>query len=157
MSLHPIFPLVYRVQDLTCACDRSYQNIKEAIATAELGCHSATMSTKVIDDLAATPYDKSLDFGLHVSKAGLPDLSVRDTPERLQTLLTCDSLREGPFVRARTDVDYLANEGAELVAAMEKDPVGLGRLKDAIALFVWAENGSKDLIESLMPRAESSL
>lgn len=115
------------------------------------------MSTKVIDELAATPYDGSLDFGVHVPKAGLPDLSVRDTPERLQALLAIDSLRQGPFVRTKTDVDYLANDGAELVAAMGKDPVGLSRLKDAIALFVWAENGSKDLIESLMPRAESSL
>ncbi|KAK5051036.1 hypothetical protein LTR84_003595 [Exophiala bonariae] len=135
----------------------AYRSIKEAIASAELGCHSATMSTAVIDELAATPYDKSLDFGEPVPKAEVPDRSIRTTPVRLQALLSSDSLQEAPFVRASIEIDYLANGGANLIAAMGKDPVGLGRLQDAISLFVRAENASKQLIESLMPRLESSL
>jgi hypothetical protein len=115
------------------------------------------MSTAVIDELAATPYDKSLDFGEPVPKAEVVDRSIRTTPVRLQALLSSDSLREGSFVRASIEVDYLANGGANLIAAMEKDPVGLGRLQDAISLFVRAENASKQLIESLMPGIESSL
>lgn len=116
------------------------------------------MSITVIDELAATPYDKSSDPGQHVSKAGyVVEFGSRIMPTRLQGLLDSDPLREGPFVQARTDVDYLSNGGAELVTAMEKDPVGLGRLNDAIALFVRAEQASKELIEAMILAQASSL
>lgn len=45
------------------------------------------------------------------------------------------------------EIDYLAEDGAKLNAALEVDTVAGGRLKDAMERFLTAEATSKELIE----------
>lgn len=126
------------------------------IATAELGCHSATLSPKTIDELAATPYNKEMDFGEAMPKVANPYEGTIPLPKRLMPLLSSDPLTQGDFHPARTDIDYLPNNGAVLEEAMARDPAGSNRLRDAIAMFVRAEAASKELIEDTI-RAHFSL
>ncbi|KAJ5239290.1 hypothetical protein N7468_003909 [Penicillium chermesinum] len=51
---------------------------------------------------------------------------------------------------SRTDIDYLANGGAELDKANEEDPQTKKRLREALALFVAAEKRSQAKIEEAM-------
>ena len=126
--------------------------MKEVVATAELGCHSATMSPTMLETLAQTPYDSTLDPGQARHKSREPYKDDGLTATRLRPLLESDPLKptSGPFALPSTTVDYLADNGAVLEAALQKDPAGLGRLNDAIAMFVKAEDTSKAQIEAVM-------
>ena len=48
------------------------------------------------------------------------------------------------------EIDYLAEDGVKLNAALEVDAVAGGRLKDALERFLTAEATSKKLIEGAM-------
>lgn len=126
--------------------DNSFGSIEEVIATAELGCHSATISPRVIDELARTPYDASKDTSGEKTRQKSSRNITDPIPERLLHLLAADPLATGDFIAARIDIDYLADNGAELEAALGHDPVGRSRLKDALAWFERAENSSKAFI-----------
>jgi transaldolase len=128
----------------------SFYSIREVIAAAELGCHSVTLSPTILNELSNTNYDTSLDPGVEVLKSEIVNRNATAAPKRLQHLLSTDPLASANFVPARTDVDYLSNDGAELERALLKDPVGKNRLRDAIALFVRAEAASKLLIEGVL-------
>lgn len=122
------------------------------MAAGELGCHSATISHTVLNQLAELKYDASKQPGegspkpQHVYKNSVP------VPERLKKLATIDPLA-GPDwdgKLASTDVDYLANGGAELAKAIEADPVTKKRLAIALELFTGGENRSKEKVETAM-------
>ncbi|KAE8354812.1 hypothetical protein BDV28DRAFT_146729 [Aspergillus coremiiformis] len=49
----------------------------------------------------------------------------------------------------RTDIDYLANNGAKLEKTIQTGPIVVTRLKDALELFIGAENRSRAKIEAL--------
>jgi transaldolase len=142
----------FRVLQLLIQDLRSFRSIKEAIAAAELGCHSATLSPKLLDELAHTKYDQAMDVGKEIMKAENTYKNAAPVPERLQHLLETDPLAVNGFSPAQMDIDYLGNGGSGLAKALENDPVGSNRLKDAIALFVRAESASKTLIEYWMQR-----
>ena len=129
------------------------KTVKEINAAAELGCHSVTLSPALLEELVNTKYDGSLDLGVPHLKPQGKDFYTQlpNVCERLQPLLITDSLRSstGSPQQARLDVDYLANEAAELVRALENDPEGKKRLEEAIEMFVQAEQSSKDLIETV--------
>lgn len=130
-----------------------FKTLKEINAAAELGCHSATLSPELLDELATTKYDSRLDLGSRRSKPQ-PEAFYSQLPPvspRLQPLLMTDPLRKPTvhFEPVRIDIDYLANDAVGLVKALDSDPEGKRRLEDAIAMFVQAENASKKLIESL--------
>jgi transaldolase len=93
-----------------------------------------------------------MDPGRAVPKLEDPYRDV-STPNRLRNLLMADPLAAKNFSPSRTDIDYLANEGAELVKALEADPAAKSRLQDAIALFLKAEVTSKALIEGEIQRS----
>ena len=109
----------------------------------------------MLDELASTRYEKSMDLGVEVLKSEYPYRSTHPAPARLQSLLKTDPLKTGAFVPARVDIDYLANGGAQLEKALSADPAGSARLNDAIAMFVRAENASKELIGKLMQRSST--
>ncbi|KAG8164102.1 hypothetical protein KVR01_006020 [Diaporthe batatas] len=134
----------------------SFLTAKEAMAAGELGCHSATISHTVLDQLAKLRYDRAEQPGegstpkpvSYYAQAG-------PTPERLRKLSTVDPLAAADWdgKLASTDVDYLANGGKELEEAIRRDPISVTRLKDALEFFVSAEERSKARVEAALAKA----
>ncbi|EME43671.1 hypothetical protein DOTSEDRAFT_72882 [Dothistroma septosporum NZE10] len=124
----------------------SFITAKEAMAAGEHGCHSATISPQVLDELAGLQYDSSKQPGEGKPKPDHPYVEYR-TPDRLREVSKVDPLSKGK-ADAGTEVDYLANNGAELQKAIEADPVTTQRLKDALELFTGGLLESKAKIEA---------
>ncbi|KAJ5525165.1 hypothetical protein N7494_011815 [Penicillium frequentans] len=130
----------------------SFISPEEAMAAGEMGCQSATISHLVLTQLANLPYDGSKQPGEGVPKPDHPYKNAAPTPERLRKIAQTDPLI-GPNwdgKLSRTDIDYLANGGAELDKANEEDPQTKKRLREALALFVAAEKRSQAKIEEAM-------
>jgi transaldolase len=132
----------------------SFITPQEAMAAGEMGCHSATISHTVLNQLAKLQYDPSKQPGEGITKPVHAYKDAPSTPPRLQKLLTVDPLA-GPSwdgKLASTDVDYLANGGAFLDEAIENDPAAKPRLIDALTLFTAGENRSKLKIETALAK-----
>ncbi|EEY18871.1 transaldolase [Verticillium alfalfae VaMs.102] len=127
--------------------------VQEAMAAGEMGCHSATISHTVLNELAKLPYVASEQPGPDVPK---PVHVYKDAPpvsDRLRKLLSIDPLA-GPDWNgklASTNVDYLADGGAPLQNAIEADAVTKKRLADAMALFTGGQERSRAKIEEVLP------
>ncbi|KAK6431373.1 hypothetical protein LTR95_012469 [Oleoguttula sp. CCFEE 5521] len=124
------------------------ETAKEAMAAGEHGCHSATISPAVLDELASLQYDGSKQPGEGKPKqAGV--YAGYKTPERLMKVSKLDPLSAAKIdgELASTDIDYLANNGVELQKAIEADPVTKQRLDDALTLFTGGLLESKAKIE----------
>ena len=122
------------------------------MAAGEMGCHSATISHTVLAQLAELPYDSTKQPGEGVPKPAHPYANAGPTPLRLQKLLKIDPLAPADWngKLASTDIDYLANSGAELEKAVEADPVTKLRRDVAIKLFIGGEERSRAKIEEAM-------
>ncbi|KAL9943560.1 hypothetical protein D7B24_006847 [Verticillium nonalfalfae] len=131
----------------------NFITVQEAMAAGEMGCHSATISHTVLNELAKLPYVASEQPGPDVPK---PAHVYKDAPpvsDRLRKLLSIDPLA-GPDWNgklASTDVDYLADGGAPLQNAIEADAVTKKRLADAMALFTGGQERSRAKIEEVLP------
>lgn len=122
------------------------------MAAGEMGCHSATISHTVLEQLSKLPYDASKQPGEGLPKPTHVYKNAHPTPERLKKLLTVDVLA-GPDwdgKLASTDVDWLANGGSELDKANEADIPTKKRLEDALTLFIGGEERSKLKVETLL-------
>ncbi|GKT96498.1 transaldolase [Colletotrichum tofieldiae] len=130
----------------------SFISAKEAMAAGEMGCHSATISHTVLNELAKFPYDGTKQPGEGVPKPVHVYKDSGPIPERLKKLANIDPLAAAEWdgKLARTDVDYLANGGAELQNAIEADPVTKTRLADALNLFIGGEKSSQAKIEEVL-------
>ncbi|PPJ59557.1 hypothetical protein CBER1_09799 [Cercospora berteroae] len=125
----------------------SFINAKEAMAAGEHGCHSATISPEVLNELASLSYDESKQPGVGKPKAAHA-YAGWSTPERLRSVSKSDPLSiKGLPSSASTETDYLANDGEELQKAILGDPVTKQRLDDALALFTGGLMESKAKIE----------
>lgn len=117
-----------------------------------MGCHSATISHTVLQELAKLPYDASKQPGEGKPKPAHVYRDAGPIPERLKKLLTIDPLAppnwDGKF--ASTDVDYLANGGILLDKAIEADTPSKNRLADALTLFTGGEERSKAKVEEVL-------
>lgn len=122
------------------------------MAAAEMGCHYATISADVIKQLAQLPYDGSKQPGEGVPKPSHAYKNAGPTPPRLAKLSKTDPLAAANWdgKLASTEVDYLANNGAELEKAIEADPITKTRLFEALELFKGGELRSKAAIEEAM-------
>lgn len=130
----------------------SFISVKEAMAAGEMGCHSATISHTVLNQLASLPYDEKIQPGVGVPKPDHVYKNGGPIPERLRKLLKIDPLAPADWdgSLARTDIDYLADGGKELAKAIEADPVTKKRLDVALELFTGGELRSKEHIEVAM-------
>lgn len=126
----------------------SFITAKEAMAAGEHGCHSATISPQVLDELASLSYDGSKQPGEGKPKPANIYAGYK-TPERLAKVSKVDPLVAAGIDAklASTDIDYLANNGEELDKAIKADPVTAQRLKDALELFTGGLLESKAKIE----------
>jgi transaldolase len=130
----------------------SFISPQEAMAAGELGCHSATISHTVLNQLAELKYEPAAQPGegqpkpAHVYKSPIPP------PKRFEKLAAADTLapKNWDGKLASTDIDYLADGGAELAKAIEADPVSKERLAIALELFTGGELRSKDKVEAAL-------
>lgn len=122
------------------------------MACAHLGCHSATLSNKTLDELALLVYDSTKQPSEVAAKPIHVYKSPNPTAERIQKLARTDPLSPGGWndVMADTSIDYLAHNGAALDDAIAADSVATQRLKDALDVFVKAEQRSKARIEEAL-------
>ncbi|KAL7896015.1 aldolase [Trichoderma sp. SZMC 28014] len=130
----------------------SFISAKEAMAAGELGCHSATISHTVLDQLAKLKYDGTKQPGEGAPKPVHVYKNAPAVSERLRKLAKIDPLAAAEWdgKLASTDIDYLANGGAELAMAIEADPITKERLAIALELFTGGENRSKDKIDTAL-------
>jgi transaldolase len=130
----------------------SFISAKEAMAAGEMGCHYATIMSGVLAQLSKLPYDGSKQPGEGVPKPMHPYLNSGPTPTRLSKLSKTDPLAPADWdgTLASTDIDYLANNGAELEKAIEADPVTKTRLYEALEVFKDVELRSKAAIEEAL-------
>jgi transaldolase len=120
----------------------------EAMAAGEHGCHSATISPEVLNELAKLQYDSTQQPGEGKLKPANIYAGYK-TPERLFKVSKIDPLQaadvDGKF--ASTDVDYFANDGEELQKATNADPIASQRLDDALTIFTGGLMESRAKIE----------
>lgn len=130
----------------------SFISAKEAMAAGEMGCHSATISHTVLDQLAKLEYDGTKQPGEGTPKPVHVYKNAGPIPERLKKLISVDPLAAAGWdgKLASTDIDYLANGGSELQRAIEADPVSTTRLADALKLFIGGEERSKAKVEEVL-------
>lgn len=126
----------------------SFITAKEAMAAGEHGCHSATISPEVLNELAKLQYDGTQQPGEGKPKPANVYAGYK-TPERLLKVSKIDPLQAADIdgKLASTDIDYLANNGEELQKAIKADPITSQRLDDALTLFTGGLMESKAKIE----------
>ncbi|KAG9958766.1 aldolase, partial [Aureobasidium melanogenum] len=126
----------------------SFITAKEAMAAGEHGCHSATISPQVLNELSKLTYDGSKQPGEGKPKPAHMYAGYK-TPDRLADASKIDPLAAASIDAkiASTDVDYLANNGEELQKAIKADPVTSQRLDDALKLFTSGLMESKAKVE----------
>jgi transaldolase len=102
----------------------------------------------VLDELSKLEYDGSKQPGEGKPKPANVYAGYK-TPERLVKVSKVDPLVAANIDAklASTEIDYLANNGAELDKANAADPVTAQRLKDALELFTGGLMESKAKIE----------
>jgi hypothetical protein len=107
----------------------------------------------MLTELVKTSYEPGLDHAVGQAKPTIENFYDQLPPPSIRTnhLLSQDPLAktQHAFCEADLYTDYLADGARNLVVALREDPVGKGRLEDAIAMFVRAETASKELIESI--------
>lgn len=117
-----------------------------------MGCHSATISHTVLDQLAKLEYDGTKQPGEGAPKPVHVYKNAGPIPDRLRKLANIDPLAAAEWdgKLASTDVDYLANGGMELQRAIEADAITKTRLADALKLFIGGEESSKAKVEEVL-------
>lgn len=131
---------------ITAATDafHSHFNSQELLAMAELGCPHVTVQKARMIDLMNAPDDLA---PVTKPKPSHPYAELA-TPERLQKLSSLDPLkgRDWDGILASSDVDYLANNGQVLDAAIDRDSVARKRVVDAMNRFKDAERKAEAII-----------
>jgi transaldolase len=135
----------------------SFISAEEAMAAGEQGCHSATISYQVLNELASRTYDPAKQPHGGAADRPKPAHPYKDAPPlsaRLAPLMKIDPLAAKPAEftgqLASADVDYLADNGKALQEAIEADLTAKKRFADAMALFTAAEDRSKAKIEEVL-------
>ncbi|KAF4950021.1 hypothetical protein FGADI_8467 [Fusarium gaditjirri] len=125
---------------------RSYQ---EVLASAELGCHSATISQDLLDGL------KDLKSG-QIPLPDTPKVASLESPyagnvpipsPRLAELLTRNLDKEGGWSEKDLAVDFLADGGKLLEQTVNEDPEASRMVKEALDMFIYCEEETKKLIK----------
>lgn len=131
----------------------SFISPKEAMIAGEFGCHSATISYSILDQLAELKWDpSSYPNGEGVPKPEHVYKSVTPMSTKLRELAMTDPLAakgwDGKLASA--EVDYLAGGGAELESAILKDLCTATRLRDVVEIFIRGEERSRGKVEAAL-------
>jgi transaldolase len=135
-------PLIKGASNITAA---------ETLACAEMGVHHITILAPVLKELGEMKVAPN-DVEKIQPKPMRAYFDDKKLSPRMMALMKVDPLAPKPedFQLASIDVDYLANQGAKLEESIAQDPQTARRLKDALDLFVGAENECKVAIEKIM-------
>jgi transaldolase len=123
------------------------------LASAELGCHSATISQDLLEELKTlTPGEVPLPAALKVACLKHPYADNVPIPSpRLGELLTRHldaTLNEGKEWSAKDlTADLLADEGKALENFMNGDPEAARMVKEALDMFIFCEEETQKLIK----------
>ena len=127
----------------------SFRSYKEVLASSELGCHSATISQDLLEELKTlTPGKITLPISLKVALLQSPYADEVPIPSpRLGKLLTRDLDEQGGWLANDLTVDLLADGGKVLDQALEKDSEAARMVKEALDMFIFCEEETKKLIK----------
>ncbi|KAG9496401.1 hypothetical protein J7337_012989 [Fusarium musae] len=127
----------------------SFRSYKEVLASAELGCHSATISQDLLGELKTlAPGEISLPVTPRVAAMKSPYSDDVPIPSpRLSELLTRDLHEEKECSMKGLTLDLLADGGKELEQALVKDSEAARMVKEALEMFIYCEKETKKLIK----------
>ncbi|KAK7005897.1 aldolase [Favolaschia claudopus] len=129
----------------------AFISVQEVMACGEMEMHQATIGPRLLAELSALPAVPSASTKIPgVPKVDMtkPYANARPTPTRLAHMSQTDPLNpEWGGKIASTDIDYLANNGAELDREIEADPATKKRVFDSLEIFKVGELSSKAIIE----------
>ena len=124
-------------------CQYSNANLREIIATAELGCQHITILAHHLQELATTPLDDaSLEQYPFLKspppKRQVPYYKKLQTLQRLEGHSKIDPLAGPEWDGELPDIhiDYLADDGKALRVYMETDAAVVRKIKDVFSAFV---------------------
>ncbi|KAF5720250.1 transaldolase [Fusarium globosum] len=126
-----------------------FRSYKEVLASSELGCHSATISQDLLEELkTSTPGKITLPVSPKVASLKCPYADdVPIPPPRLGELLTRHLDEQGGWLANDLTVDLLADGGKVLDQALEKDSEAARMVKEALDMFIFCEEETKKLIK----------
>ncbi len=146
-------------QDQPLVKNASFISAEEVMASAEMGCHSVTLSPQLLEELSSLPYDPTDE----APKRALPHVgpgrllhAYRDATvltERFLPLSLIDPLDDDnkpADIDAAIKTDYLASNGKALDEAIAADKQAARRLRVALETFIAAEERSKEKIEKVL-------
>ncbi|KAI0179708.1 transaldolase [Hypoxylon sp. FL1284] len=153
----PVYKKLYKEtgKEQPLVKNASFISPEEVMAAGEMGCHSATISHTVLNELATRPYDASAQPGQGEPKRLHAYKDARVLPARFEPLLAIDPLssENKAAIHEVSYVDYLADGGKKLDEAIVADPGTTRRLKVALELFASAESRSREKVERAMKEA----
>ncbi|KAJ5811685.1 hypothetical protein N7474_007986 [Penicillium riverlandense] len=155
---HPMAPRIIQIQETYARLCKetgkiqpllkpaSFISAREAMAMGELGCDHVTVPEDIIQQLSILDAEANPPPGNNATKRnGAPS-------PRVIHLAKTDPLA-GPGwdgQLARTDIDYLADNGAALEKAIKEDAVTAKGVQDALEAFKANELQSKAAIEEIL-------
>ncbi|CZR44904.1 uncharacterized protein FPRO_14656 [Fusarium proliferatum ET1] len=144
-----LFTVTGKEQPLIKNAGVSFRSYKEVLASSELGCHSATISQDLLEELkTSTPGKITLPVSPKVASLKCPYADdVPIPPPRLGELLTRHLDEQGGWLANDLTVDLLADGGKVLDQALEKDSEAARMVKEALDMFIFCEEETKKLIK----------
>ncbi|SCN91690.1 related to Transaldolase B [Fusarium fujikuroi] len=144
-----LFAATGKEQPLIKNAGVSFRSYKEVLASSELGCHSATISQDLLEELkTSTPGKITLPVSPKVASLECPYADdVPIPPPRLGELLTRHLGEQGGWFANDLTVDLLADGGKVLDQALEKDSEAARMVKEALDMFIFCEEETKKLIK----------
>ncbi|KAJ5114810.1 hypothetical protein NUU61_000569 [Penicillium alfredii] len=155
---HPMAPRIMHIQETYARLYKetgqpqplmkpaSFISAREAMAMGELGCHHATISEDIIQQLSILSAEANPPPGANVfTETGIPS-------SRIIHLAKTDPLSGADWdgKLASTDIDYLAENGKELENAIQQDLVTARGVKEALEAFEANELQSKSAIQEVL-------
>ncbi|KAF4441437.1 hypothetical protein FACUT_2745 [Fusarium acutatum] len=126
-----------------------FRSYKEVLASSELGCHSATISQDLLEELKTlTPWEIPMLPTPKVASLSSPYADNVPIPSpRLGELLTRRLGEERGWSAKDLTVDLLADGGKALDQALEKDSEAARMVKEALDMFIFCEEEARKLIK----------
>ncbi|KAF5637404.1 transaldolase [Fusarium sp. NRRL 25303] len=126
-----------------------FRSYKEVIASSELGCHSATISQDLLEELKnLTPENITRPAPPKMASLKCPYAAHVPIPSpRLSALLSRHLDENRGWTAKDLTVDLLADGGKALDQALEKESEAARMVKEALDMFIFCEEETKKLIK----------
>ncbi|KAF9774417.1 hypothetical protein IL306_007588 [Fusarium sp. DS 682] len=138
-----------------CLYVSPFRSYKEILASAELGCHSATISQDLLEDLKSLTLGKvAIPAVTKLASVASPYSDDMPIPSpRIIGLLARDRNKtlgkDKEWWLTDLSIDFLADKGKALDQAIDKDMEAARMVKEALDMFVFCEKETQKLIEGI--------